>query len=171
MFKTTKAVIAGAIFGLIFTTVAFAQQPAPQTQTQAPGIQRGQRLGRMGMRRAMRRRARMGGLGALRQLDLTDAQQQQARTIVQSNFANTKAAREELAQLIKQRREEKLSPEGIARAKELRAQLQQSRQGVRTQLTGLLTAEQKARLEEMIKNRRANHERSGLRRPMPNKPL
>jgi Spy/CpxP family protein refolding chaperone len=171
MVKTVRAMIAGLIFGLAFGAVAFAQQTPPQTQNPTPGVQQRQGFGQMGRRRAMRRRAMMGGFRMLRQLKLTDAQKQQARTIMQSNFASTKAAREELARLFNQRREGTLTPEGIARAKELRKQLQESRQGVRTQLTGILTPEQKAKLEEMIKTRRANHERLGPRRQMPNKPL
>jgi len=172
MVKITKAMIAGLILVLAFGAVALAQQPAPQTQNPTPGAQRRQEFGRMGGRRAMRRRGMKGGFGVLRQLNLTDAQKQQARTIMQSNFASTKASREELAKLRSQRRDGTLTPEGMARVKELRKQFQESRQGVRNQLNGILTAEQKAKLEEMIKTRRANHEKSGPRRgPMPNKPL
>ena len=169
MVKTTKATIAGLILGLAFGAVAFAQQQ--QTQNQTPGVQKRQGFGLMARRRAMRRRAMMGGFVVLRQLNLTDAQKQQARTIVQGNFASTKASRQELAQLRSQWRAGTLTPEGLARAKDLRTQLQESRQGVRSQLTGILTPEQKAKLEEMIKTRRANHEKLGPRRQLPNKPL
>src|SRR6266581_1176492 len=158
MINTTKAMIAGLIFGLAFGAVAFAQQTSPQTQNPTPGAQQRQGFGQMGGRRAMRRRGMMGGFGALRQLNLTDAQKQQARTIIQGNIASTKASREELAKLRSQRREGTLTPEGMARAKELRKQFHESRQGVRNQLAGILTPEQKAKLEEMIKTRRANHE-------------
>lgn len=173
MIKTTKAMIAGLIFGLAFGAVAFAQQTSPQTQNPTPGAQRRQGFGQMGRRRAMRRRGMMGGFRVLRQLNLTDAQKQQARTIMQSNFANTnmKAAREELAKLRSQHRDGTLTPEGMARAKELHKQFQESRQGLRNQLAGILTPEQKAKLDEMIKTRRANHEKLGPRRQMPNKPL
>ena len=174
MVKTTKAMIAGLIFSLALVAIAFAQQTSPQTQNPTAGAQRRPGLGQMNRRRAMRRRGMKGGFGGLRQLNLTDAQKQQARTIIQSNRANTNttAAREELAKLRSQRRDGTLTPEGMARAKELRKQFQESRQGVRNQLNGILTPEQKAKLEEMIKTRRANHEKSGPRRgPMPNKPL
>jgi Spy/CpxP family protein refolding chaperone len=171
MIKTTKAMIAGLIFGLVFGAVAFAQQTSPQTQNPTSGAQRRQGFGQMGRRRAMRRRGMMGGLRVLRQLNLTDAQKQQARTIMQSHLASTKASREELAKLRSQRREGTLTPEGMARAKELRQQFHESRQGVRNQLAGILTPEQKVKLEEMIKTRRANHEKLGPRRQMPNKPL
>jgi Spy/CpxP family protein refolding chaperone len=174
MVKTTKAIIVSLIFGVTIGAVAFAQQPSPQNQNPTPGAQRQPGFGQMGKRRAMRRRGMMGKFRALRQLNLTEAQQQQARTIIQNNLANqnTKAAREELAKLHIQRREGTLTPEQIARAKELRKQVRESRQGVRNQLAGILTPEQKAKLEEMIKNRRANHEKLGPRPgQMPNKPL
>lgn len=171
MVKTTKATVAGLIFGLAFGVVAFAQQPTPQTQNPTTGTQQRRGFGQMNKRRAMRRGGMMAGFRALRQLNLTDAQKQQARTIFQSNFAGTKATRQELAQLRSQRRAGTLTPEQLARVKELRAQVQQSRMGVRSQLDGILTPEQKAKLAEMIKTRRANHEKLGPRRPMPNKPL
>ena len=173
MVKTTKAIIASLIFGLAFGAVAFAQQPSPQTQNPTPRTQRRQGFGQMNRRRAMRRRGMTGGFRVLRQLNLTDAQKQQARTIMQSNRTNTntKAAREELAKLRSQRREGTLTPEGMARAKELHKQFKESRQGVRNQLAGILTPEQKAKLEEMIKTRKANHEKLGPRRQMGNKPL
>ena len=173
MVKTTKAMIAGLIFSLALGAIAFAQQTSPQTQNPTAGAQRRPGSDQMNRRRAMRRRAMKGGFG-LRQLNLTDAQKQQARTIMQSNRTNTnmKAAREELAKLRSQRRDGTLTPEGTARAKELRKQFQESRQGMRNQLNGILTPEQKAKLDEMIKTRRANHEKLGPRRgPMPNKPL
>ncbi len=170
MLKITKGTIAGLIFGLAFGTVAFAQQTTPQTQDLTAGVQR-PGLAQMVRRRAMRRWAIIGGLRMLRQLNITDAQREQARTIIQTNAAGTKAARQEMAQLARQWREGTLTPEGLARAKELRKQLQELRQGVRAQLTGILTPDQKAKLEEMIKTRRANHEKFGPRRPMPNKPL
>lgn len=171
MLKTTKATIAGLIFGLTFGAVAFAQQTTPQTQNPTPGVQRRQGFGPMAGRRAMRRREMRGGFHMLRQLDLTDAQKEQARTIIQTNSASTKASRQEMAQLGRQWRDGTLTPEGLARAKELRKQLQESRQGVRSQLAGILTPNQKAKLEEIIRTRRANHEKFGPRRPMPNKPL
>lgn len=173
MVKTMKAMTGGLIFGLAFGAVAFAQQTSPQTQNPTPGAQQRQGFGQMDRRRAMRRRGMMGGFRVLRQLNLTDAQKQQARTIIQNNLTNTntKAAREELAKLRSQRRDGTLTPEGMARAKDLRKQFHESRQGVRNQLAGILTPEQKAKLEEMIKTRRANHEKLGPRRQIPNKPL
>ena len=150
------------------SVAALAQEtPAPPN---APNVQQPQRE-RLGGRR-MRRHARMRMFGALRQLNLTDAQKQQAQTIMRANFDSTKAQRQELAQLRRKFRDGTLTDDEKAKAKELRQQLHSSRQNTRTQLAALLTSEQKTKLDEMIKNRRENRgDRFGRRGPMANKPL
>jgi Spy/CpxP family protein refolding chaperone len=66
---------------------------------------------------------------------------------------------------MQQRRTGTLTPEGQARAKQLRQQLMESRKGVHTQMQNVLTAEQKAKLQETRELRRANHQRFGRRKP------
>ena len=154
MFLDKRLAIAGLMLGLV-GGAAVAQQTGavnPATaaqQPQRPGFQR----------RMMRRRARIGMFRGLRQLDLTDQQKLQARSIMQANFQSTQAQRQELRQLRQQRRAGTLNANGAARAQELRKQLMESRKSAHTQLAALLTAEQKAKLEEMKKARRANHQR------------
>ena len=146
--------------------VVVAQDQQPPT-TGAPQVQkqnRGDRLGRRG-KRHMRGR-RLGG--GLRGLDLTDQQKEQARAIMRANFESHKAQIEELKQL-RQKGREGLSDADKARAKELHNQLRESRLSARNQLSSLLTAEQKTKLEERMKNRRERRERTG-RRGM-NKPI
>src|SRR5689334_19019779 len=77
----------------------FAQQP--QANTPAAGNPQARRLMR---RRMMRRRARIGGFHALQQLNLTDQQKQQARSLRQSFAKSTLSQRQELRQLMQQRR-------------------------------------------------------------------
>lgn len=152
------------ILGLIGSVAAVsAQTPASPNTT---GAQQPDRAG-MG-RRGMRRGARMGRMHALSQLNLTDEQKQQMRTIIQNQGGSTKAQREEMFQLMQQRRAGTLTPEGEKRAMELRQQLRESRKGTHTQMMNILTAEQKAKLEEMKKARRANHEKFGKQRQLPN---
>ena len=159
MFRTRLG-IAGVILGLlVFGGSVFAQQT--QQNTNAAPAQRGLQMRRM----MMRRRAMRGGmLRGFRQLDLTDQQKQQMRSIMQTQFQGTQAQRQEMRQLMEKRRAGTLTAQDETRAKELRQQLMQSRQGVRTQLTNILTADQKAKLEEMIKSRRANHEKLNPRK-------
>ncbi len=155
MFLGKKLSIIGLALALGAGSVVLAQQVQPANP--AAGPQQPQR--RAFARRMMRRRARMGMLRGLRQLNLTDQQKQQARSIVQTNFQSTQAQRQELRKLMEQRRAGPLDANGIARAKELRGQMRESRKAVRAQLAALLTPDQKAKLEELRKARRANHPR------------
>ncbi|HXI24196.1 MAG TPA: Spy/CpxP family protein refolding chaperone [Pyrinomonadaceae bacterium] len=144
-----KLTIVALVCAFTSAGAVYAQQP--QSNGPAAGNPQARRM----MRRKMRRRDRMGALRGFRQLNLTDQQQQQARAIRQSFAQSTQSQRQELRQLVEQRRAGSLTADNQARAKELRRQLMQGRQNMRTQLSALLTAEQKAKLDELIKARRA----------------
>ncbi|HEY8203140.1 MAG TPA: Spy/CpxP family protein refolding chaperone [Pyrinomonadaceae bacterium] len=163
------AVLASSFAIVLAGFAVAAAQESKMPPTTAPNVQRPQR-GEFG-RRTMRRQARRRALGALRTLNLTDAQKQQAREIRRANFESTKTQRQELAELRRKFREGTLTDDEKAKAKELRQQLHASRQNTRTQLAALLTPEQKTRLDEVIKNRRENRGRFGRRGPTANKPL
>jgi Spy/CpxP family protein refolding chaperone len=99
------------------------------------------------------------GIGrGLHRLNLTD-QRQQMRSIAQNQFQNTQTQREKLRQSAQKRRTAMLTDAENARVKELRQQLMQSREGIRTQMLSTLTPEQKTKLEEMKKMRGANRQR------------
>ena len=149
-----------AVLSVSGAVVLAQEQQAPTIGT--PGIQkqnRGDRLERRGKRRHMRGE-RLGR--GLRGLDLTDQQREQARAIMRANFESNKAQIEELKQL-RQKGRDALSDADKARAKELHNQLRESRLNVRSQVSSLLTAEQKTKLEETKKNRRERRERFGRR--------
>lgn len=157
MFLSKKVLLPGLAISLFAGGVTLAQQT--QTSVQNPAVQQTRRPGMA--RRATQRRERQPMFRLLRQLNLTDQQKQQARSIIQGNLSSNKAQRQEMRQLTQQWRQGTLSQEGLARSNELRNQLRERRKAVRDQLAGILTPEQKARLEEIIKTRRANHEKSG----------
>ena len=151
-----------ATFAMALTTLcgaALAQQNNQSSNAVTPG-QRNPQMRRM----MMRRRARGGMVRGLRQLNLTDQQREQMRAIVQTQAQSTQTQRQELRQLAQKRRTGTLTAAETARAKELRQQLMQSRQGVHTQMLGVLTPEQKAKLDERIKARQGNRGRLGPRR-------
>ena len=158
MFLRKKVTVSALILSLgACGATAMAQQsqstaPGASTQQPEPGA------------RGARRRGRIGRQRALAEMNLTDAQKQQVRTIIQTQAQNTKPQREELRQLMQQWRTGTLTPEGQARAKELRQQLMESRKGVHTQMQNVLTAEQKVKLQEMREQRRANHQIFGRRK-------
>src|SRR5713101_7023675 len=93
------------------------------------------------------RRFGRGPLGGLRELNLSDEQKQQVRAIMERNLDSTKALREELRTLGQKRFEGTLTPEEQARAKELHQQMAQSMKSAMTEVQGILTAEQKVKLE------------------------
>jgi Spy/CpxP family protein refolding chaperone len=158
MFEKIRLLGAALIAVLSVSGVVVAQQQQAPT-TAAPGIQKQNRGDRM-KRRGRGSHMRSAGLRGLRGLDLTDQQKEQARAIVRANFESNKAQIEELKQL-RQKGRESLSDADKARAKELRKQLRESRLNAQNQISLLLTAEQKTKLEETQKNRRERRERSG----------
>ena len=159
MFRTRLG-IACVILGLLmFGASALAQQTQQNNNTAAPE-QRGAQMRRM----MMRRRAMRGEMRGFRQLNLTDQQRQQMRSIMQAQGQGSQAQRQEMRQLMEKRRAGTLTAQDETRAKELRQQLMESRQGVGTQMMNVLTPDQKAKMEEMIKTRRANHEKLNQRK-------
>ncbi len=154
MFLRTKLTVAGLMLGLSICGVALAQQPKISPDAVAPKANQ-----LTPIQNAMRRSPI---LRVLRQLELTDAQKQQMRVIFRTTFLATKSDRQELRPLMRQWREGTLTPEGAARANGLHKQLNEAGKSMRTQLAGILTPEQKTKLEEIIKTRKANH---GLFRP------
>jgi Spy/CpxP family protein refolding chaperone len=93
---------------------------------------------------------RRGGMGrGLKNLNLTEAQRQQARTIFENSAKNTQALREELQQLHSQRRQGgTLTTEQQNRAQELHTQLRAAMQKAHEQLQTILTPEQRQQMEQ-----------------------
>jgi len=159
MSQRIKSILAALVLGVTAGGVeALAQQPQPSTA--APAVQPQQPRRERGQRRGMR--GRRGN--AIQQLNLTDQQREQVRSIMQANRQSFQAQRQEMRELNRQWREGTLSPQGLERAKALRAQLIENRKAMRGQMDGILTTEQKTKLEEMRKMRRTNHERFGRRK-------
>ena len=165
MISRTKLTLAGLTLVLVTASGAGAQTQKPQASTQDPaaGAETQRRFGRGEGRRGG---ARFGHapLAGLRELNLSDDQKQQVRSIMERNLNSTKALRDELRTLGQKRSEGTLTPEDQARAKELHRQMAQSRQSVMTEVQGILTTEQRAKLEEFKKDRGEKGERFGRRR-------
>jgi len=156
--------IAGII--LTFGMVAFAQQP--QTPTTTPdGTSKGDRL-----ERREKRRERLGGIRAhdreefgrrgagnlMEGLNLSQAQREQIHAITQRRLESTKTQREELLKLREKRIGGTFSADDEARAKALRHEIRAAMEGIRSETAGVLTAEQKARLEVLQQERKVKHE-------------
>jgi periplasmic protein CpxP/Spy len=151
------------ITGLIFVCAlaVSGQEPQSQTQTAPDTTLRPERMER-GARQRHRREAQDGmragedaGMGRwLRELDLSEAQRQQVRAIVERREENTRVQREELLKLREKRIDGTLTADDEARASTLRQEIRTATEGVRNEIAGVLTAEQKARLEQLRQERK-----------------
>ena len=153
MFLKSRLIAAGLLGLLLMASapVSSAQQP------EEPGadMQQNER----GMRRGRRHRGERDGhlLRILRGLELTEAQQQQTRPILENHLATIKPLREELFKLREQKEQGAESADFHSRARELRSQLQASTQNMHAQLLAILTPDQRIKLEQMeteLKERR-----------------
>ena len=169
MFLGAKFTLAALSLGLLttFGTAAQAQQPQPSTQNQPPRTDTAGPFRRREGRGFRRGRGPGGNFGprVLSELNLTDDQRKQFRSIIEQTFAGNKGAREELRQLGEKRRQGTLTAEDQVRAKTLHQQMRASMGETETKIAALLTTEQRARADELIKERKANFERFGGRPP------
>jgi Spy/CpxP family protein refolding chaperone len=135
---------------LLFTTVGYAQEAPASPQDDTPQVQKGPREGR--------RHGRIGRHGAfagMHELNFTEEQRQQQRAILRRRMANTKTQREDLFKLGEKRIDGTLTAEDEARARVLRQEIRNSMEGVRSEMESVLTAEQRAKLEQLKTDRKA----------------
>ena len=153
---------------LVAGTFAFAQERQQPTASPEGTLQRdrterkerrrerlGRREGRLG-RKALGRRAGMGRF--MHELNLSEQQREQSRAIVQRRLESTKSQREELFRMREKRIAGTFSAEDEARVKALRQEIRSSMDGIRGEMDSVLTAEQKAKLEELQKEREGKME-------------
>jgi Spy/CpxP family protein refolding chaperone len=163
MFLRVKSTVAGLTIGLAtFGAVAFAQQPVAPAQNPSAAVQQPRPFGPQAARQAMRRRAFAPMLAVLRQLNLTNDQKQQVQGIVKNTLESTKTQRQQLRQLTLQWRQGTLTPDGLTTANQLHKQLADTKKAMRGQIAGVLTPDQKTKLQDIIKQRKAN---PGLGKP------
>jgi periplasmic protein CpxP/Spy len=163
--KLFNASLALGLFAIVSGT-GLAQQSQNPDKNQSPEFKDSQRLFGRGEGRGFGRGHGHGafGPGLMRELNLTDDQKQQVRSIMEQSMESTKAQREELRQLGEKRSQGTLTAEDQARAKTLHEQMGASMKDTHSKIEAVLTAEQKTRLEELRKERKANHERFEKRR-------
>ncbi|HEX8652895.1 MAG TPA: Spy/CpxP family protein refolding chaperone [Pyrinomonadaceae bacterium] len=157
---------AGLALGLLvtFSLPAVAQQQSATTQNE-DSQQQTERIGKKrwhrgghGMRGAMR---------MFRELDLSEAQKQQASAIVERYKESTRAQREEMRQLHQQKRQSAtgaVDTQTQARAEALRTELRESHKRMRDELLTILTPDQRAKFEQLKEERKTRHEEWRKRR-------
>lgn len=174
--------LAFAVLGL--SIFASAQDKPADTGDQARPAARERRggFGHKGEGRGMHKGMR-GGPGAhmlrgLHGLDLTDAQKEQVRGIMESNRANFEQTREQLRPLHEARRNGTITAEQQTQLDNIRTQMRQNGEAMHQQILGILTPEQRAKLEarkaEMEKRReefREERRERGPRKERTEKPV
>jgi Spy/CpxP family protein refolding chaperone len=152
-----------------FTTFVSAQDSSANTQQDSTRKERkferrgdgfrgvkGMRGGKHGGDRMMMR--------GLRQLNLTDAQKEQIKTIHESNKPN-QALFEEVRGLMQNRRDGSITEQEQNRVKEIRTQMRASAEQTHNAVLAVLTAEQRTQLEQLKQQKRERHNwRRGMKK-------
>jgi Spy/CpxP family protein refolding chaperone len=163
-----------------FSVAASAQETSVPAEKKIEKIRKGEgramgrdEFGRRGMggHRGGPGMRRGGGMGRmLHGLDLTDAQKTQIQSIMAANKPSTEA-REEIRTLMMARRSGTLTTAQQERFEAIRTQRQEKGRAVHEQIMGVLTAEQKAKIEtrkqEMRRRMEERKANRGLRQPKP----
>lgn len=153
-----KSLPAVMIFAVGSGAVAFAQQPqnplsdgTPRPDHDRMGQSEGHRHGWMG-------RHRDGEFSGMSELNLTEAQSQQQRAIAQRHLETIKSQREELFKLREKRVQGTFTADDEARARALRQEIHNSMQGMHSEIEGILTPEQRAKLEQIRAEQKTRHD-------------
>jgi Spy/CpxP family protein refolding chaperone len=156
LYMKLKGVCLGVMIALACAGVGVAQQPGTGQQDQGPG--RGQREGRRGERGPGGDHRMMGMMRGLRELNLTEAQQQQVRSIMERFAETTKPQREALMKLREEHEQGATDEQTSARAQQLRGEIREAMQRGRAEIAAILTPEQRTKLEQMEQERKARRE-------------
>ncbi|HYY55816.1 MAG TPA: Spy/CpxP family protein refolding chaperone [Pyrinomonadaceae bacterium] len=161
----TKFNRAGLVLGLLLIVLsvpAFAQQPGTAGGDGADT----QRTERGPGHRRWKGRGDRGFMRILRELNLTEAQAEQARIIIENHKAAIEPQRQELLKLREQREQGADQADLRSRAKALREQIHESATNMHAQLLSILTPDQRAKLDQMETERKARRaERRERRQP------
>jgi Spy/CpxP family protein refolding chaperone len=161
MFLRKKLTRAGLMLALLIAAGGSLQAQQPSTQNPADGPGKMERGGR-GFRHGPGAGGNFGPQ-LLSQLNLTDEQKKQVHAIVAQTFESNKATREALRQLGEKRRQGTLSTDDEARARTLHKEMRAAMGETETKIAAVLTPDQKAKAEELRKERKAGFEGFGGR--------
>ena len=153
-----KHLVTATVLILGLLAIASAQQPQNQEPGGRPPDQQDGRgpFGRGHHDRMGRQRG--DDLRVMRELNLTEQQIQQQQAIIQRHFERIKSQREELSNLREKRMQGTLSADDEARAKTLRQEIENARQGMQSEVEAILTAEQRTKLEQIKAERKTRQD-------------
>ena len=153
--KLTGAVLS---LGLVatFGVAVSAQQPSADKASTRPQAE-GKGMGG-------HHHNRVPVLRIMRDLKLTDAQEQQARSIVERFRTSIEPQRQALMELHKQKEQGTITDDMRAKAQPLRAQIDEAQKSMQTELLALLTTEQRTQYEQLEKDWKAKRDERRSRR-------
>ncbi|HEY0544404.1 MAG TPA: Spy/CpxP family protein refolding chaperone [Pyrinomonadaceae bacterium] len=117
-----------------------------------------------GMRKEGGHHNRVPILRIIHDLNLTDAQDQQARNIIERFKTSIEPQRQALSDLYRQREQGTITDDMKAKAQGLRSQIDAARQSMTTELLALLTPEQRTQYEQLEKQWRERRDQRRARR-------
>lgn len=165
LYNRMKRVCLGLIIAVACAGVAAAQDTGTAQQDGTPAKM--QREGQRGRPGRGREQGLMGMMRGLRELNLTEAQQQQTRAIFERFAESIKPQREALEQLRAQYEQGATAEETSEQATQLRGEIRAAMLRSRGEVVAILTPEQRAKFEQMEQERKARHEERRARRGQP----
>lgn len=155
-----KSIILSSVAVIAFSSFALAQDVKPTDNQDSAKQERGQ--GKRGGERKHRKGKMMRGL---HQLNLSDAQKEQMKSLRERNKSQFKPQREEMKTLMSKKRDGIINADETNRMKELKAQMRENGKKIHDEMMSILTPEQKTQLEQTrnemrgkMKERRGNRE-------------
>jgi periplasmic protein CpxP/Spy len=145
-----KAFIISTVAVVAFSSFAYAQDAKPTDNQDSTKLEksvgkRGQKHGRHGKNATMR---------GLKELNLSDAQKVQVKSLKERNKVQFQPQREEMKTLASKKRDGIITADEEIRLKELKGQMKANGQKSREEVMAILTPEQKSRFEQMKADRR-----------------
>lgn len=139
--------IMAAVFA--FSTFAAAQNTTNDNNNVSPSEKKEGKFGRKGMdgKRGKRGGGERGMMRGLRELDLTDTQKAQIKSLYETNKAAHEAQREERRSLMMKKRDGSLTEAESARFQELKQQAKSDAEQIHNSVLAILTPEQVQKLE------------------------
>ena len=166
-----KKIASASVLALaMFTLTTFVAAQNDSTNTNSDKVQKERRGGRgegFGRRGGRGMRDGKGGFGmhGLKELNLTDAQKEQVRGIMETAKTANEPLRTEMKTLMEKRRGgTELSDSDRTRFQELRTQMKQSHEQIQNTIMGILTAEQRQKLDQMKEENQKRREEFRQRR-------
>lgn len=167
--KIISAII--STFAVVAFTTFVSAQDADKTQQDSTQKQEKRERG-FGMKRGFGKQRRGGGImRGFEQLNLTDAQKEQIRGIMEANKPDPKTF-EEFRPLMEAKRNGTITAEQEEKLKAHREQMKQKHDQVKSQVLAVLTTEQLAQLEKMkAEMKQKREERKQMRQDRKNQQI